>query len=358
MMLPRYVSQYRPEVTVLRRWVWPGLKFLVFAAIAVALLRLAFFAAQPDGEETTPTAQLEDPTVAVTTGDVVNDVEATGTVESVPSTAVRATAEGTVNRVFVANGTAVQQGTPILDLRVETPSTATAEDGSALPPKVTFATVVAPAAGKVSGLDLVAKQPVAIGDTVARVAPDAYRVSATLAAAQLYRLTARPSEATVTVTDGPAPFTCTNLTLTSAGQDAGSPGSAAGGSQSGDQGAGTGTEGGAGTSGGTQLQCDVPGDVTVFPGLEVKVAVAAGSAKGVLTLPTTAVQGTAQQGVVTVVDDEGKRSERTVQLGLNDGETVEVRAGVAEGDTVLQFVPGKQEQPEDDATEGGTVTGG
>lgn len=352
-MLARYVSQYRPRVTVLRRWVWPGLKFLVFAAIAVSLVRLAFFAAQPDEAETLPTAQLEDPTVTVETGDVVNDVEATGTIESVASTPVRSTAEGTVNKVFVTNGTHVEQGAPIIDLRVETPATGTTEDGEPLPAVVTFATVVASSSGTVSGLDLVAKQPVAIGDTVARVAPEAYRVTATLKAAQLYRLTSRPSEATVTITDGPAPFTCTNLSLSSAAPASDSASSSASGAGS------DGTDGGSASGGGaTQLRCDVPGDVTVFPGLEVTVAVSAGSAQGVLTLPTTAVQGTAQRGVVTVVDDEGKRSERQVTLGLNDGEHVEIEDGLTEGDTVLQFVPGKEAQPDDGSAEDGTVVGG
>ncbi|WIE76653.1 efflux RND transporter periplasmic adaptor subunit [Curtobacterium sp. MCSS17_007] len=337
-------------MTVLRRWVWPGLKFLVFAAIAVSLVRLAFFAAQPDEAETLPTAQLEDPTVTVETGDVVNDVEATGTIESVASTPVRSTAEGTVNKVFVTNGTHVEQGAPIIDLRVETPATGTTEDGEPLPAVVTFATVVASSSGTVSGLDLVAKQPVAIGDTVARVAPEAYRVTATLKAAQLYRLTSRPSEATVTITDGPAPFTCTNLSLSSASAAAPDNASSA---------ASEGAEDGSASGGGsTQLRCDVPGDVTVFPGLEVTVAVSAGSAQGVLTLPTTAVQGTAQRGVVTVVDAEGKRSERQVTLGLNDGERVEVKDGLTEGDTVLQFVPGKEAQPDDESAEDGTVVGG
>jgi len=336
-------------VTVLRRWVWPGLKFLVFAAIAVALVRLAFFAAQPEGEETVPTGQIADPTVTVEKGDVVNDVEATGTIRSVASTAVRSSAEGTVNKVFAGNGAHVEQGAPVIDLRVETPSTGTTDDGEPLPPTVTFSTVVAPAAGTVSGLDLVAKQPVAIGDTVAQVAPEAYRASATLDAAQLYRLTSRPSEATVTVKDGPAPFTCTNLSLTSAAGGSGAS------SDAGDGSDGSDGSGGGDAAGGTQLECDVPSGVTVFPGLEVTVAVPAGKAEGVLTLPTTAVQGTAQKGVVTVLDDAGKRSERTIALGLNDGETVEVRSGLHEGDTVLQFVPGKEQAEDDESADGGSV---
>lgn len=333
-------------MTVLRRWVWPGLKFLVFAAIAVSLVRLAFFAAQPEDAETVPTGQIEDPTVTVTTGDIVNDVEATGTIRSVASTAVRSSAEGTVNKVFVANGTDVEQGAPIIDVRVETPADGTTEEGEPLPATVTFATVVAPAAGTVSGLDLVTKQPVAIGDTVARVAPERYRAVATLDAAQLYRLTSRPSEATVTVQDGPAPFTCGNLSLSSAG---GADAAAASSDDAADPGTGD------GSTGGTELTCDVPADVTVFPGLEVTVAVPAGTAEGVLVLPTTAVQGTAQKGIVTVVDDDGARSEREVALGLNDGESVEVRDGLAEGDTVLQFVPGKEQEPDDEFADDGSV---
>jgi biotin carboxyl carrier protein len=336
-------------VTVLRRWVWPGLKFLVFAAIAVSLVRLAFFAAESDEAETVPTGQIEDPTVTVTKGDVVNDVEATGTIRSVTATAVRSSAEGTVNKVFAGNGAHVEQGAPIIDLRVETPSTATSEDGEPLPATVTFATVVAPAAGTVSGLDLVEKQPVAIGDTVARVAPEAYRATATLGAAQLYRLTSRPSEATVTVKDGPAPFTCSNLSLTSAAADDDGSSAAGGGSDTGDG------SGGPDASGGTELRCDVPGDVQVFPGLEVTVAVPAGKAEGVLTLPTTAVEGSAQKGRVTVVSEDGERSEQDVALGLNDGEVVEVQSGLSEGDTVLQFVPGKEQDEDDESVDGGGV---
>ncbi|WP_336697866.1 HlyD family efflux transporter periplasmic adaptor subunit [Curtobacterium sp. USHLN213] len=333
-------------MTVLRRWVWPGLKFLVFAAIAVSLVRLAFFAAQPEGEETVPTGAIEDPTVTVATGDIVNDVEATGTIRSVAATAVRSSVEGTVNKVFAGNGAHVEQGAPVIDVRVETPSTGTTDDGEPLPPTVTFSTVVAPASGTVSGLDLVTKQPVAIGDTVARVAPEAYRATATLDAAQLYRLTSRPSEATVTVTDGPAPFTCTHLTLTSAAASSADAGDA------GDDGSGD------ASAGGTELACDVPSGVTVFPGLEVTVAVPAGKAEGVLTLPTTAVQGTAQKGVVTVVGEDGKRAEKTVALGLNDGESVEVRSGLSEGDTVLQFVPGKEQVEGDEFADDGSVVVG
>lgn len=338
---------------MLRRWVWPGLKFSVFAVIAVAMVRLAFFATEPPEPETRPTGAVADPTVRVEQGTIANDVTAKGAIRSVGATAVRATAAGTVHRLFVANGAVVAAGAPIADVRVETaPDTASADpDAPAPKPKVSYTTVRSTTAGTVSGLDLVLQQPVEIGTVVARVAPDAYRVAATLDAAQLYRLVSRPTEAAVAIKDGPAPFTCTGLTLTSAGTDSGS-GAGAG---SGDAaGAGAGDPGGdsGAPGGGTTLECDVPAGVTVFPGLEATVTVSAGTAKDVLTLPITAVSGTAEKGVVTTMSKGGERSPREVALGLNDGERVEVKDGLAEGDTVLEFVPGKERPAEDEATDG------
>ena len=58
-----------------------------------------------------------------------------------------------------------------------------------------------------------------------------------------------------------------------------------------------------------------------------------------LVVPVTAVQGSVQQGNVWVVGADGAQEERAVVLGLTDGDQVEVREGLAEGDQVLQFVP-------------------
>jgi macrolide-specific efflux system membrane fusion protein len=60
----------------------------------------------------------------------------------------------------------------------------------------------------------------------------------------------------------------------------------------------------------------------------------------VLVVPTTAVEGGAQTGVVHVMGADGAAEQRPVTLGLNDGVSVEVIEGLAEGDMVLQFVPG------------------
>ncbi|AWB95203.1 hypothetical protein DCE93_05650 [Agromyces badenianii] len=84
----------------------------------------------------------------------------------------------------------------------------------------------------------------------------------------------------------------------------------------------------------------MPGDVRVFPGLSAQVKISAGSADDVLVVPITAVEGGAETGVVWRVTPDGERTEQPVRLGLSDGTQVEVVEGVAEGDQVLQFVPG------------------
>ncbi len=103
--------------------------------------------------------------------------------------------------------------------------------------------------------------------------------------------------------------------------------------------------GGDGETGGTggsttTVRCAVPADVTVFSGLTATVTIAGGIAENVLTVPLTAVEGAAQTGVVYFVLPDGTTEQRPVTLGLNDGVSVEVTEGLAEGELVLQFVPG------------------
>ena len=64
-------------------------------------------------------------------------------------------------------------------------------------------------------------------------------------------------------------------------------------------------------------------------------------AENVLTVPITAVEGTAETGNVYVVLVDGGTELRPVTLGLSDGINVEVKKdGLSEGDLILQFVPG------------------
>jgi multidrug efflux pump subunit AcrA (membrane-fusion protein) len=68
---------------------------------------------------------------------------------------------------------------------------------------------------------------------------------------------------------------------------------------------------------------------------------ALGQVDDALVIPVTAVQGGAGSGTVWVDAGDGSEpEERPVTLGVNDGVIVEVTDGLAEGDSIRQFVPG------------------
>ncbi|MDN4615714.1 efflux RND transporter periplasmic adaptor subunit [Leifsonia sp. F6_8S_P_1B] len=336
---------------VMRRWVLPALRIVLIAVIAAALVKLAFF---PSGEAAAsdpavPTGELSDPVTTVQTGTILNDVRVTGSIVADDATPARATTAGTVDEVQVAVGQHVDAGTVLFDVKTETPRdpvVSTAPDGSQTvqqrEPLVQYSEVTAPIAGIVSELPVLSGQTVAIGDVVGAVAPSTFSATATLSPELQYRLVARPESATVTVKGGPAPFTCTGLTITTppataaaAPPSGGAPDAATGG-------------GGGGSTPTTTVRCAVPADTTVFAGLSADITIAAGKAEGVLTVPTTAVKGSAGTGVVYLPDEKGAApKEHPVVLGLTDGTSVEIKDGLAEGDAILQFVPGA------DATETG-----
>ncbi len=176
-----------------------------------------------------------------------------------------------------------------------------------------------------------AGEHVAVGDRIAGISPGSLSVTATLTQDDQFRLLAPPSTAQVEAQGGPAPFTCTDLTLSTP---------AAAESGSGDQAsAGVDPAATATAQGGTTARCRVPAGTTLFAGMAATVVVDAGVAEDVLVVPVTAVQGSVQRGNVWVVGPDGAQEERAVVLGLTDGDQVEVREGLAEGDSVLAFVP-------------------
>jgi macrolide-specific efflux system membrane fusion protein len=166
---------------------------------------------------------------------------------------------------------------------------------------------------------------------IAQVAPPTFSVSGTLTPAELYRLLNQPTQATVTITGGPAPFACTGLTIaaTLAGSD-----------QTSTSSDGSGTSSGPSSSSGTSVSCAVPSTVRVFNGLQAKLAIPGGSVKHVLVAPVTAVEGIADVGDVYVVDAGGKAVKTSVTLGLNDGTKVQILTGLKSGDSIREFVPG------------------
>jgi macrolide-specific efflux system membrane fusion protein len=316
------------HVNVIRKWVFPILRLLIFTAIAVALVKVAFFADTPatSADPASPSGTIAEPQYTVAIGSVTNDVKLTGTVTADPAVPIKATLAGEVRKLLIAQGQHVEVGTPILSLRAEVPN----PDGTMA---VKTATVTSPSAGTLSSLSSLVGQTFAVGDTVGQVAPPTFNVSGSLPPEQLYRLLNQPTEAQVTITNGPAPFACTGLTISSPLAGAGSTGEDG--------------EAAAAASGSPTVRCAVPPTVTVFSGLAAKLVIAGGSADNVLVVPTTAVEGTAGTGNVYAVLPDGSTEPRPVTLGLNDGTNVQVLTGVAEGDVVLQFVPGADAVPPD-----------
>ncbi|ARJ04227.1 hypothetical protein B5808_02535 [Cnuibacter physcomitrellae] len=326
-----------------RRWVFPILRLVLVAVVAVALCKLAFFPDHPaEADLAVPTGEVTAPTVVVAKGSIANDVVVDATVSADPAVPVKATAAGTVDEVFVAEGAAVAAGDVVYDVKVEIerdPADSVDAEGKPLPVRYRYVDVTAPIGGTVSSLGVIEGQTVSIGEATAQVAPPTYSVSGTLAPEQRYRLVSAPTEAQVAITAGPAPFTCSGLRIQNPLQGAG--GQGGGSDPSGGSAGGLGaTGGGSGGSSTTTVTCPIPDGVTVFPGLTATMTLSGGKADGVLIVPTTAVQGAAQSGTVWVVAPDGTQEERPIGLGLTDGSQVEVTGGLDEGETILQFAPG------------------
>jgi hypothetical protein len=302
---------------VWRKWIFPIIRLVIFAAIAVALVKIAFFGeVTQEGNPDVPTATITEPQIPIQIGTIQNDVVLQGTVAADEAVEVKATAPGVLRTVHAGPGAWVDAGAELFVIREQVMR----DDGTSWLRDVK---VTAPASGTLSSVAVIVGQSTTIGDSIAKIAPPTFHVSATLAPEQQYRLLSQPTDAQVQVLGGPAPFTCTGLTISTALAGAGD------------------GESGAGTT----LRCAVPAEVRVFAGLGAEVTVAGGVAENVLTAPITAIEGTSETGNVHFVLPDGTTELRPVTLGLNDGITVEIKDGVSEGDLILQFVPGANEVP-------------
>jgi macrolide-specific efflux system membrane fusion protein len=338
-------------VISVRRWVLPAVRLLLVAVVAVALVKLAFFPDRVEQTAAVPTGTIVEPTIPVALGTIVSDVVVPATVSPDPAIPVKSTAAGKVDEVFFAQGSAVQAGDVLFDVKLEivrSPEDSIDAEGRTKPPIYRFEKVTAPASGVVSSLGVIAGQDVTVGMVAAQVAPPTFSISGALAPEQRYRLVSQPADASITISGGPAPFTCTGLRITTPlpGSDSGGIGSDGGVTSGGPASAGA---AGSSADGGsaTTATCPVPGDVTVFPGLAAEMTIAGGKAENAVVVPTTAVRGAALTGVVWVSRADGGTEERAVGLGLTDGEQVEITSGLAEGDTILQFAPGAPAVVED-----------
>lgn len=309
---------------IARKWVFPIVWIIIFAVIAGALVKLAFFPdSSASGSPDVPSAEIVEPQYEVALGTISNDVTLSGTVEADAAVPIPATLTGEVREVYVGAGQWVDAGADVLEMR----AVVAYPDGTS---GTKWETVTAPISGTISSFAALVGQQFAVGDAIGQIAPPSFHVSGSIPPEQLYRLLERPSDAQVTINGGPAPFTCPGLTITTPLQGAGGGGG----------GAGDPTGQTPASTGGPTVRCSVPAEITVFAGLVAEIVISGGVAENVLVVPTTAVEGAAGTGNVYFVLPDGTTEARPVTLGLNDGVNVEVKEGLAEGDVILQFVPG------------------
>ena len=289
-------------MVVWRRWIFPILMVVIFGLIAASLVKVAFFPDEQTVAEV-PTAVITDPVVPVDRGSIVNQLDVAATIARDEQVVVKSGWDGTISGVHVGVGSRVSAGQALYTVKQEDP--------------VRYFDIVAPVAGDVAEMDLVNGQPTSIGSEVAKLTPLTYHALGTIEPVQLYRLINAPTEATLTIAGGPAPFTCTGLTVQVA------------------------------EDGTTSVRCAVPGDQVVFAGLPATMGITVGTVENALLVPTTAVLGGSGSGVVWLDDGSGETEERTVALGISDGVNVEVTDGLDEGDMIRQFVPGVAVAPQD-----------
>ncbi|MFT4260644.1 efflux RND transporter periplasmic adaptor subunit [Microbacterium sp.] len=286
----------KAAVIVWRRWIFPILLVIVLGAAAAALVKIAFF---PDEStaQIAPEATITDPVIAVERGSIVNELSLNGNIARDESYAVRSEINGTVSAVHVADGATVAAGQVLFTVKQDDPK----KDID----------VLAPEAGEVSEIALVKGQATSIGTEIYKITPARYHLLATVEPVQLYRLVNAPTEASVTITGGPAPFTCTGVRVEVSAE------------------------------GTASVRCAIPADQVVFAGLPATLDLALGQVEDALVVPVTAVQGGAGTGNVWVdAGDGAEPEERAVTLGVNDGTMVEVISGLSEGESIRQFVPG------------------
>lgn len=296
-------------MVVWRRWIFPILMVLAVGAIAAALVKIAFLS-EPEATNVAPQTTMTDPVVTAAVGSVTSELTLPGTITRDADVTVRSDGDGVITEVHVASGADVVAGQAIFTVK------------QADPWRVWD--IVAPEAGTLGEMAMLKGQSVTLGGEIVKLTPDRFHLVSTVESTQLYRLLNAPSEGSVTVNGGPAPFTCTSVRVDVA-------------------------DGSSAT-----VQCDVPVDQMVFSGLPATVAISIGHVENAVVIPTTAVKGGAGTGLVWIDRGEGAEAEeRSISLGLSDGTTVQVLEGLAEGESIRQFVPGALAEVEENCWDDG-----
>ncbi len=347
----------RKKPTV-RQVIFASIWLIVGVAVAVALVKLAFFNSR-QADAAAPSGSLASPTVTVTRDTVINEFTASGSLTADPGVPQRATDQGTVTVVFVKQGDRVERGQPLFEVREEIGQTEPEPIGepdptSTEPPEMStpepiyqYHEIVATASGVLTKFTPLPKMQVGVGDEIGEVGPGTFTAVANISADLQFRMLDQPSQATVSIAGGPAPFDCGKIEIGAVEGDQ-APDAAQPDPMYADDPYAPPAEGGNSPVTG-QLRCAVPEDQKVFAGLSAEITVVSGSAEDVLVLPVTAVRGDYATGIVYLPSDSGDPVEQPVELGLTDGVMIEIKSGLNEGDTVLEYVPSEvpmyQEDP-------------
>jgi hypothetical protein len=315
-----------------RQYVFPTVRIVIWAVIAAALVALALRGAELDPPDALqPTGEISESVIPVAKGSVTNAVTVPASVVSDPPVEIKATADGVVAEIQVDDAE-VAADTRVLWIKTEEPVDPVVEVDEETGEET--ATEQEPRSVDVTVLK---DQAVTVGETLGTVDPGTLSVSGTLTADQQYRLVGAKGTAEVTLKGGPAPFTCTGLTIGEAPAGAGVA-----------DGGDTMDMGGAPEAATGAVHCSIPPEVKAFSGLGAEIEITNGNAKDVVVVPISAVLGTSQTGKVWTVAKEGAEPEpREVTLGLTDGLQVEITKGLKPGEEILEFTP------VDDGTEGG-----
>ncbi|MDE3721064.1 efflux RND transporter periplasmic adaptor subunit [Nocardiopsis sp. N85] len=255
------------------------------------------------------------------------------TVQAEPGRSVKAKKGGQVAHLWVTDGAEVEQGAPIINVKITEESAAGGEGEEAAAPVTREVSLYAPVSGKVSGLaDVEVGDVLEPGAVVASVAPDVYRAVATIPANDLYRFYEEPKDILLEIKNGPPPAQCDFLSLGAARGDGEE-------QESTDEFDFSMEEGGGGGGGGGELACRVPSDTKVFEGVQGKLSISTGKAEDVIVVPVTSVRGTTGSGEVIVIAEDGTEETREVELGVSDGSLIEVVSGVEVGEQVMDPIP-------------------
>jgi hypothetical protein len=235
-------------------------------------------------------------TVRAENRDIYETARLEGVVESYPAVPVMAIDSGAFSlRRGMANGATVNEGETLGSIeRCLVPADPVTPGSTAPPcPSVKRTTVVAPAAGVVSGL---AEREVAAGSEIGSVKPAGLHIRLTVEdPAVLYGFATPPTTARAELIGGPSGFTVAyegRAYSESAGR--------------------------------VNIFTTLPAEINAFEGLHAVVVFVTALKQQVPTLPVSAVRGRDGKGMVVGVDGSGHKSVIEITVGYSDGAYVEV----------------------------------